>query len=194
MRPGVVADDAKSGLAPIVGLEAQVHSVIVRVTLRAAVVHRGELTVGPSVARPAAGVGGNERIAKIDLGSAEFVDVIDVVQVNAMCSVVLDGEYGIAAYLALERKTPELGLRRADVLVNLPRANRRKRYVARAFSERTKVAARNRHTLKLDRGIVRRVLNHVESDVSEVALVGDSVTATKAGPAVTEDVPGEADA
>src|SRR5258708_3113777 len=85
----------------ILSLEADVQAVIVRETLRSAVVDGGPLLVGTGVAdivgidraveRSAVGVR-QRTIFQILLAAAEFVDVLDVIQVNTMRAVVFKGQ------------------------------------------------------------------------------------------------------
>src|SRR5712692_7451118 len=94
-----------------------------------------------------------------------------------------------------------MGISRADVGIHVPDTDPGQRLGTRRATKRTAVVVRDGNESwyisarrERDHSVVRRVLNHVEGHVTEVALVGDAPTAAQAGLAVAEDVPGNAEA
>ncbi len=93
----------------------------------------------------------------------------------------------------------ELRLRGADILVDVAQAGRRKRHASRGARQRTGI--RTGHgdgligrAIQDNHGIVRRVLDHVECDVAEVALVAYAGSAANRGLATPEHVIRKSDA
>src|ERR1700687_6238239 len=110
---------------------------------------------------------------------------------DAMRSVVVHGKYGLPCQFAFRRKAPHLRLCGLDVLIDVPRAARRQGNLQpRCSDERTEVIYRDFARIcsrQLHAGVVRRILDHVERNVAEIALVADPVSSADAGLAI----PGE---
>ena len=82
---------------------------------------------------------------------------------------------------------------RANIRDHVARARDSQRLCPDAPAQRSEVIHLNGEQVKLKHRICRRVLNHVEGDVSKVPFISDPVTAAQAGLAVAKDVPREAD-
>src|SRR6267378_524418 len=110
---------------------------------------------------------------------------------HAMRSVVVHGEYRVLCQFAFRGKAPHLRLGGLDVLIHVPRAARRQRHLQpRCSNEGAKVIYRDFARIRsrqLHAGVVRRILDHVERNVAEIALVADPVPAADARLAI----PGE---
>ena len=101
VRVGVVRHDGQARVVDVLRLKAQVQAIVVREALRSAVIDGGLLLIGTGKAQargsadaikvPARGRR-RQRITQILLPAAEFVDVLDVVQVDAMSAVVFHGK------------------------------------------------------------------------------------------------------
>ena len=135
-----------------------------------------------------------DRIAKVQVSATRDVVVLDVVQVDAARAVVADLNHRVGGKLLVDRCRPELGLRGADVLIDVAKTARRDGLGPARAGEGAEVVIGNGRGLDHDDRIVGRVLNDVERNVAEVAFVRDAIAGTEGGLAIAENVVGKADA
>src|SRR5438105_3021110 len=103
VRISIVPLQGDARAANFARLELHVQRVVMGKASRAAIVDRAELLVRACQTS-------RRRLTKIDLAHADFVDVRDVVQVNAMRAIIFEREDRFVAQLPLERYAPELRL------------------------------------------------------------------------------------
>src|SRR6202043_1936291 len=114
----------------------------------------------------------------------------NTVQIYAFRSAGKYRPHSTLSQLALQRSVPGMCIRSLDVGVDNPRAHLRKRKSTAASGQRTEVGIRDR-SRHSQHCVVGRILNQIESHITEITLVTDAVTAAKAGLAVAEYVPCE---
>src|ERR1700676_5607481 len=91
----------------------------------APIVNRNKLLVWTRQARRGSStfgivwITGYDRLSKIDLTASDFIDVLDVIEVQPMCRVIFEGDHGFTSQLALQCRSPELCLCCLNILVHL---------------------------------------------------------------------------
>ena len=199
VRVGVVRHNGQARVVDVLRLKAQVQAIVVREALRSTVIDGGPLLIGTGKAKArgsadaikvAARGRRRQRITQVLLPAAQFIDVLDVVQVNAMRAVVLECEQSAGAKAAFQAEAVELSLSNVDVLIDVARAGWVERRGAVGSGEGAQVVAwETLQVADLRGGIRGRVLNHVVSHVAEVAFVADAPSTTEGGGSIAEEIP-----
>src|SRR5205807_7016240 len=130
--------------------------------------------------------GAIERLPKIRLSRTKHVDVLDVVKVDSASAAIFQSDNRACSYSALQRHAVELSLGGTNVFINIPQAGWRQwdscstsagnwsKWI-QTHGERSASSG-----LQVYRRIVGRILNYVESHVSEIPLITDAISATQA--------------
>src|SRR5580698_6331530 len=101
---------------------------------------------------------------------------------------ITDRRYDAVCKLMFHRQAVELRRSNADIRIHRPQRSWRQRHRSRRTAQWSQVARRHRCIVQRDHGIVRRILDDVERDIAEVALVRDAEAAANRRLPISLDV------
>ena len=126
VREGVIRGDVQSRVMQVVALELDIHRVVVGIATGAAVVGIGVLRIETRQTVIGSCESIRQGIAQKSVTAAEAIDVLDVIQVDTARAGILQGDDSAGSELVLNGSAVELGLRSANVLINVAQTGWRK--------------------------------------------------------------------